>query len=152
MSGNEDCLEKSLIGLTELQRRFVKEYIKDLCPKDAAVRAGYKESIAERTAEALLVDPAVVIAVKNAIKAQATALRVEKSYIIDKLIAIAEFCLTVEDVLDKDGSPTGKLKFRDTGAGLKAIEILHKYFGLSEHKEGLLPIINTVNNLDGRKI
>jgi phage terminase small subunit len=139
-------------SLSDLQKRFVKEYIKDLNPSEAALRAGYKKSIAERTADMLLHDPAVVTEIKNTIKAHTKSLQVEKSYIVDKLIAIAEFCLTVEDVLDKDGSPTGKQKFRDTSAGLKAIEILHKYSGMGEQKISGLPVINTIENLNVKKL
>ena len=69
---------------------------------------------------------------------------------------IAEFSLEEEDVLDKEGCFTGKKKLRDTSAGLKALESLCKYLGLSvntSEQEGYKPAkIITIANLDDSKI
>jgi hypothetical protein len=70
-------------------------------------------------------------------------------------LQIAEFSLEQEDILDKDGNPTGKKKLRDSSAGLKALEGLCKYLGFStvqsddEYREAK---IITIANLDDEKI
>ena len=79
----------------------------------------------------------------------------QKGYVIQKLLQIAEFSLETEDILDKEGNPTGKVKLRDSSAGLKALESLCKYLGFSnsksedEYKEAK---IITISNLDDDKI
>jgi hypothetical protein len=79
--------------------------------------------------------------------------RVPKSYIIRKLLKIAEFSLEEEEILDKDGGFTGKKKMRDAGAALRALESLYKYlgFGTQEDKAQKVKII-TIANLDDKKI
>jgi len=141
--------------LTPLQKRFTEEYIKDLNPEKAAIRAGYSKANAYTRAEALLNDPYIVEEIKRLIKSQTQKLRVEKSYIIEKLLNIAEFSLTVEEVLDKNGNPTGIKKFRDTAAGMKALELLGKHSAsLESHSDvdNETPKINIINNLDENKI
>ena len=82
-------------------------------------------------------------------------MRINKGYVIHKLLQIAEFSLEEEDILDKDGGYTGKKKLRDTSAGLKALESLCKYLGFSakqEEESGISPQIITISNLDDKKI
>ena len=66
------------------------------------------------------------------------------------------FLLEEEDILDKEGNYTGKKKnFRDSSAGLKALESLCKYLGFSSgntdnsYREAK---IITISNLDDEKI
>ena len=69
---------------------------------------------------------------------------------------IAEFSLEEEDILDKEGCPTGKKKLRDTSAGLKALESLCKYLGFTitqdNEDEYKAAKIITISNLDDEKI
>lgn len=92
---------------------------------------------------------------KEQLKSQISSLRVNKGYVIQKLLQIAEFSLEEEDILDKDGNLTGKKKLRDTSAGLKALESLCKYLGFnasaSEGEYRQAKII-TISNLDDDKI
>jgi hypothetical protein len=78
---------------------------------------------------------------------------VPKSYIIKKLLSIAEFSLEEEEIYDKDGNFTGKKKMRDAGAALRALESLYKYmgFGADEDKGSKVKIV-TIANLDDKKI
>ena len=93
--------------------------------------------------------------IKIQLKLQIEALNVQKGYVIQKLLQIAEFSLEEEDVLDKDGNITGKRKLRDLSAGLKALESLCKYLGFSatqiedDYREAK---IITIANLDDGKI
>ena len=92
----------------------------------------------------------VINAIKSQLKKHISSLQVHKGYVVQKLLQIAEFSLEEEPILDKEGSPTGKTKLRDTSAGLKALESLCKYFNedssISEAK------IITISNLDDNKI
>ena len=108
----------------------------------------------KEVAERLLSDKFVINEIKLQIKNQISSLCVHKGYVIQKLLQIAEFSLTEEDILDKDGCATGKRKLRDTSAGLKALESLCKYLGFNEPEtEDYKPAkIITISNLDDEKI
>ena len=142
-------------NLTQQQKRFVTEYIKTLDAELSAQKAGYKSKNLKETASNLLSDEKVVKEIRLQIKSQLSSLRVNKGYVIQKLLQIAEFSLEEEDILDKDGSFTGKKKLRDTSAGLKALESLCKYLGISstqEEQEYKQAKIITISNLDDSKI
>ena len=140
--------------LTNQQKKFVSEYIKSLDGELSARRAGYKSKDLKEVAERLLSDKFVINEIKLQIKNQISSLCVHKGYVIQKLLQIAEFSLTEEDILDKDGCATGKRKLRDTSAGLKALESLCKYLGFNEQEtEDYKPAkIITISNLDDEKI
>lgn len=140
--------------LTQQQKKFVTEYIKTLDCELAAQRAGYKSKDLKGTAEKLLSDKYVINEIKLQIQEQIPSLRVNKGYVIHKLLQIAEFSLEEEEMLDKDGSPTGKKKLRDTSAGLKALESLCKYTGINnpDNEEYKSAKIITISNLDEDKI
>ena len=140
--------------LTNQQKKFVSEYIKSLDGELSAKRAGYKSKDLKEVAERLLSDKFVINEIKLQIKNQISSLCVHKGYVIQKLLQIAEFSLTEEDILDKEGCATGKRKLRDTSAGLKALENLCKYLGFNETEpEDYKPAkIITISNLDDEKI
>ncbi len=140
--------------LTNQQKKFVSEYIKSLDGELSAKRAGYKSKDLKEVAERLLSDKVVINEIKLQIQNQISSLCVHKGYVIQKLLQIAEFSLTEEDILDKEGCITGKRKLRDTSAGLKALENLCKYLGFNEPEtEDYKPAkIITISNLDDEKI
>lgn len=141
--------------LTQQQRRFVNEYIMALDAELAVKKAGYKCKDLKTFATELLQKDYIIHAIKSQLKSQIESLSVQKGYVIQKLLQIAEFSLEEEDILDKEGNPTGKKKLRDSSAGLKALESLCKYLGFSasqgedEYKEAK---IITISNLDDEKI
>lgn len=141
--------------LTKQQKIFVTEYIKSLDGKYSAKIAGYKSKNLEEVSVGLLSSEAIIKEIKKQLKEQIESLRINKGYVIHKLLQIAEFSLEEEDILDKDGGYTGKKKLRDTSAGLKALESLCKYLGFSAKQEaesGTSPQIITISNLDDNKI
>lgn len=141
--------------LTNQQKKFVKEYIKTLNGELAAKNAGYKSQDLKEIANNLLSQDAVIKEINSQLRTQILSLRVNKGYVIQKLLQIAEFSLEEEDILDKDGCFTGKRKLRDTSAGLKALESLCKYLGFSsnsEEKDYKEAKIITIANLDDNKI
>lgn len=139
--------------LTQQQKKFVIEYIKTLNGELSAQKAGYKSKDLKEIASNLLSNELVIKEIKFQLKNQISSLRVNKGYVIQKLLQIAEFSLEEEDILDKDGCYTGKKKLRDTSAGLKALESLCKYLGLNENDEEYKQAkIITISNLDDSRI
>ena len=110
--------------LTNQQKKFVLEYIKSLNGELSAQKAGYKSKDLKTVASDLLSRDAIINEIKYQLKKQISSLRVNKGYVIQKLLQRAEFSLEEEDILDKEGIATGKKKLRDTSAGLKALESL----------------------------
>lgn len=138
--------------LTQLQKKFVKEYLQCLDGELAAQRAGYKENNLKYTAERLLENEQVIGYINRLINSQLRILQVPKCYVIKKLLKIAEFSLEEEDILDKEGLPTGKKKLRDSASALKALDALCKYLWSKEDKSKLEAKIITISNLDDKKI
>ncbi len=141
--------------LTNQQKKFVLEYIKSLNGELSAQKAGYKSKDLKTIASELLSKDSIIHEIKSQLKKQIASLRVNKGYVIQKLLQIAEFSLEEEDILDKEGCITGKKKLRDTSAGLKALESLCKYLGFTSNQgeeEYKQAKIITISNLDESKI
>lgn len=140
--------------LTKQQKLFVSAYISLLDGEKAAKTAGYK-SDAKTVAQKLLKNESIIAEIKSQLKKQIVSLNVSRGYVIQKLLQIAEFSLEQEEILDKDGNFTGKVRLRDSSAGLKALESICKYLGYfskneeSDYKEAK---IITISNLDDEKI
>lgn len=139
--------------LTQQQKKFVQEYIKTLDGELSAEKAGYKSKDLKTLSAELLSKDIIIREINHQLKNQIVSLRVNKGYVIQKLLKIAEFSLEEEEILDKDGCFTGKKKLRDTSAGLKALESLCKYLGLNQDEHEYKPAkIITISNLDDNKI
>lgn len=141
--------------LTQQQKKFVSEYIKTLDGENAAKIAGYKVKNLKSFSAELLKKDLIIKEIKRQLKLQISALNVQKGYVVQKLLQIAEFSLEEEDILDKDGNYTGKRKLRDSSAGLKALDGLCKYLGFpasqSDENSHEFKIV-TIANLDDEKI
>ena len=139
--------------ITQQQKKFVTEYIKCLDGELSAKKAGYKSKDLKEVSNNLLSKDFVINEIKLQLKKQISSLCVNKGYVIQKLLQIAEFSLEEEDILDKEGYPTGKRKLRDTSAGLKALESLCKYLGFQKDEDDYKEAkIITISNLDDSKI
>lgn len=141
-------------NLTQQQQKFITEYIKTLDAELSARAAGYKNKNLKIVTEELLSNNFVINEIKNRLKNHVSSLRIHKSYVIYKLLEIAEFSLEEEEVLDKEGGYTGKKKLRDATVGLRALEALCKYLGFSSKtdEEGMPETKIIINNLDENKI
>jgi phage terminase small subunit len=141
--------------ITQQQKRFVSEYIRTLDCESSAKKSGYKSKDLKKFSSDLLKKDYIINEIKSQLKLQIEALNVQKGYVIQKLLQIAEFSLEEEDILDKEGNFTGKKKLRDPSAGLKALEALCKYLGFSSNTtdDGYHEAkIITIANLDDEKI
>lgn len=137
-------------NITQVEKKFIDEYIKNLDAEGACKIAGYGKYMANQ----LLEDKRIINAIRKELANRATSLRIEKGYIVQHLVKIIEFSLEVEDVLDKENIPTGKQKLRDTTLGLKALEMLCKNTGLNGDEKITTnePKIITIANLDKNKL
>ena len=139
--------------LTKQQKKFVSEYLKNLDGKMAAQNAGYKDKNLKLTAEKLLSKDYIIQELNKQLSNQIKTLRIQKGYVVKKLLQIAEFSLEEEDILDKEGNITGKKKLRDTSSALKALDSLCKYlFAKDENNSYLEAKIITISNLDDNNI
>ncbi len=140
--------------LTQKHYDFINEYLNSLDGESAALKAGYKNQNIKKTVEMLLSDKDIIREIKSQLNLHISTLRVHKGYVIQKLLQIAEFSLIEEEIQDKEGNPTGKIKLRDTSAALKALDSLCKYlgFGTKEDKDFSEAKIITISNLDDKKI
>lgn len=141
-------------NLTQQQQNFITEYIKTLDAEASARNSGYKDKDIKNVTESLLSNNFVINEIKNRLKNQISSLRVHKSYVIYKLLEIAEFSLEEEEILDKEGGYTGKKRLRDATVGLRALEALCKYLGFSgkTDDESMPETKIIINNLDENKI
>lgn len=142
------------MNLTQQQKIFITEYIKTLDAENSLKTAGYKAKNLKSLATRFLNDKKIVNEIRLQMKNQIDSLQVHKGYVVQKLLQIAEFSLEEEDILDKEGYPTGKKKLRDSSAGIKALESLCKYLGFNSKdiQEGFSTKIVTISNLDDEKI
>lgn len=140
--------------MTPKQRRFVDEYLVDLCAKAAAIRAGYSSRTAESIGLQLLRKTQVKAAVEARIAARAQRTEVKQDDVLRELARIAfadprkvmawgpggvklrestaltddEAALVAEvgETTSKDG---GSLKLK-TNDKLKALELLGRHLGM----------------------
>lgn len=139
--------------LTIQQKKFVTEYLKNLDGELAAKNAGYKSKNLKSVSEDLLSRDYIIRELNRQLNNQIKTLHVQRGYVVKKLLQIAEFSLAEEDVLDKEGNPTGKKKLRDTSAALKALDSLCKYlFQKDDVNTDLEAKIITISNLNDKKI
>lgn len=139
--------------LTTQQKKFVSEYLKYLDGEIAAKNAGYKEKNLKQTVENLLSNDLVIRELNKQLNNQLQTLRIQKGYVVKKLLQIAEFSLEEEDIVDKDGNYTGKRKLRDTSAALKALDSLCKYVFVKDNSDYQTEAkIITISNLNDNKI
>lgn len=139
--------------ITQQQKKFIQEYLKTLDGELAAKKAGYKGNDLKKVSERLLSSENIIKELNGELYRQINSLRIQKGYVIKKLLQIAEFSLEEEDILDKEGNITGKKKLRDTSAALKALDSLCKYlFSKEDNSQQLEAKIITISNLNDKKI
>lgn len=143
------------MSLNKQQRKFIAEYIKTLDARGSAIKAGYSAGTAAKTAETLLAKEYVLKEIEERLRQKTKSLEVSKAYLVHKFLEIAEYALQEEEVLDKNGLPTGKWRMRDTSAGLKALEALCKQLdtmkAMSSQNENT-SCIKGISGLDIEKI
>lgn len=87
--------------LTNKQKLFVKEYLIDLNATQAAIRAGYSVSSADRIGPELLGKTCVANAIKEAMDKRTERTKINADYVLNRLVEIDQ--LDVIDILQDDG-------------------------------------------------
>lgn len=101
-------------------QRFVEEYMVDLNPRQAAIRAGYEETSAGKTAKSLLARPAIKCAVAARLEEKRAQTCSTSASVVADLEDIARRCMDPEDK-----------KFKPSEA-IRALELLGKHHGTWE--------------------
>lgn len=127
--------------LTDKQRRFVEEYVKDLNATQACIRAGYSAKGARTQGSLLLANPNVARAVqerqqkvsKRAEIDAAYVLRAWKTLIDTGLVKIPKTDMSGTQACDEHGRPA--FKFVDALAANVALANLAKHLRMFEKPE-----------------
>lgn len=120
--------------MTDKQKMFVKEYMKDLNATQAAIRAGYSENSAKEIGCENLTKPNIQEAIQKEMADRIAKVEIDAEYVLGSLKKVAERCMQEEEVMKynydtKELEGTGEFKFDSSGAN-KSLELLGKYLKL----------------------
>ncbi|MFD2205527.1 terminase small subunit [Kiloniella antarctica] len=122
--------QKQKSMLTDMQRRFVEEYLLDLNATQAALRAGYSPNSVKQTASRVLRKISVKDAIKRAQAERSERLKIDADYVLRGAVELFERCMQRSTVADAEG----EYKFQHSGAG-KALELIGKHVSVQAFKE-----------------
>lgn len=125
--------------LSAKQKKFVREWLIDLCGTRAAIRAGYSEKSAAQTASRLMKDPAVREYRDALLKEEFDALGITAHSLAVEVWRVYERCAAAKPVLQWDSAlrdyvESGEWQFDAKGC-LKALGMLHDMLRRMEHAE-----------------
>ena len=129
-------------GMKELsakQKKFVHEWLIDLCGTRAAIRAGYSEKSAAQTASRLMKDPAVREYRDALLKEEFDSLGITRHSLAVEVWRVYERCAAATPVLQWDSNlreyiESGAWEFDARGC-LKALGMLHDMLERMERSE-----------------
>ena len=101
-SDTPESITPILDSLEEQQQLFVRELMKDLNQKQAAIRAGYSENTAAAQASRLLTNVNVKAAFDELKAIRNEQLGVDAGYVLQRLLTVDQ--LDVADILDNSGA------------------------------------------------
>ncbi len=106
MEANDD-------GLTDMQRRFVEEYVKNPNATEAYRKAGYKSQgrAAENNASRLMGNDRVKSAIEIALRAKSEQAKVDAAWVLTELVKNAKRASQAEPVRDSNGLPIGEYRY-----------------------------------------
>jgi len=89
------------MALTNKQRCFVDEYLKDLNATQACIRAGYSKKYADRMGNQLMENPRVAAAIAERMRERSEQTGIDAGYVLRRLTEIDQ--LDVLDILTEEG-------------------------------------------------
>ncbi|EML1935518.1 terminase small subunit [Providencia stuartii] len=89
------------MALTDKQEMFCREYLIDLNATQAAIRAGYSEKTANRTASENLSKPDIQLRISELLKKRSDRLQINADYVLNRLVEIDQ--MDVLDILNESG-------------------------------------------------
>ena len=125
-----------MADLTNKQKMFVAEYLKDLNATEAAIRAGYSPKNAAAIASRLVKKSQVDEAIKAAMAERANRVNLDAQWVLKRLTEISDRCMDAEPVLIREGNKwveSGEWKFDSAGAN-RATELIGKHLGMFRDK------------------
>ena len=136
--------------LTEKQKRFCHEYLKDLNGTHAAIRAGYSKNGAEVQASKLLRYPKVSEYLQRLMNKRAEKVDISAEDVLNSILDIRARCMQEEPVIVR-GEPTGEWKF-DAANALKSNELIGKHIKLfTDRVEVAVTELPTIEIKRGKK-
>lgn len=126
------------MALTDMQKKFVIEYVDCYNATQAAIRAGYSEKTARQQGSRLLTNVDVLARVREEQEKAVERSGISQARVILALWDVYERCMTAVPVMEFDrGSgqmiETGEYTFDSKGA-LRALELVGKYLGMFNDK------------------
>ncbi|WP_027874488.1 terminase small subunit [Spongiibacter marinus] len=112
-------MELEQYNLQPQEQLAVSLYLKSMNKSQAATDAGFASS-------AVFNKPSVKSAVAEQLSKRAERMRVGGDWVLVELRRVYERCMQVEKILDRDGHPTGEIKF-DPSNALKALALIGKH-------------------------
>ena len=133
----KDNKDKLIEALTEKQRRFAEEYLKDTNATQAYQRAGYsakKESTAHVNSSRLLHNAKVRAYIQHLMDERSQRTAITSDYVLEGIKEATERCMQHKPVLEYDKGlqeyvETGEYQFDSRGA-FKGYELLGKHLKL----------------------
>ncbi|MCD7722727.1 MAG: terminase small subunit [Clostridiales bacterium] len=127
------------MALTEKQKSFCREYIKDYNATQAAIRAGYSKKTASEQASRLLKKNDLLAMIKDYQKEQLRQSCLSRERIISDLFELLNRCMKAVPVKEWDYEKhefveKGEYRFDAKGA-LEAIKLLGKHLEMFEETE-----------------
>ena len=121
------------MALTDKQAKFCREYLVDLNATQAAIRAGYTPTFANRTGPKVLSNVGVAAEIARLQAEQAERTEITADWVLKTLRENIGRAMTAESVKDADGNPTGEYRYEGSVAN-RALELLGKHLGLFRDK------------------
>jgi phage terminase small subunit len=112
--------------LTNKQKVFCEEYIKDSNGTQAAIRAGYSVASAQQTAASNMLKHVVKEYIVELQTERSTETKIDAAWVLMSAKKVYDRCMQEEAVTDREGSPTGEYKFEHSGANA-ALGIIGKH-------------------------
>lgn len=119
--------------ITEKQKRFCEEYLKDLNGTQSAIRAGYSKRSANEQAARLLAKDNVNEYLNKLRQKIEDDNKLTIQWVLDELVKNKERAMQEEPVYDKEGNETGEYTYQGAVAN-KAIELIGKHLGMWQNK------------------
>lgn len=133
-------------NLTDKQKMFCQEYIKDFNGTRAAIKAGYSKSSAKEIASENLTKPNIQEYLKKIMKKRADKLEIDQEYVLKNIVEVQQRCMQHKPVMvfdkiekeyvqvtdiNEEGEEVGVYTF-DAGNANKSLDMLAKYTGFYE--------------------
>jgi phage terminase small subunit len=115
-----------MVKLTQKQKVFCEEYIKDSNGTQAAIRAGYSVASAQQTAASNMLKHVIKQYIVELQTERSLLTKIDAAWVLMSAKKVYDRCMQEEAVTDKEGGTTGEYKFEHSGANA-ALGIIGKH-------------------------